>query len=209
MGPHDDAVVGRRRVAGPTALGWWMHPAVAEAVRGSRCETDEQSRQPSGVGGGVRGRPVTRAGRSCPHGVSRLFYSASLPTGMFGGGGGGLNPRKMKQMMEQMGIDMEDIDAEEVIIRTPDEELVFTDAEVQLMAAQGQKTYQVVGEPESRERGEGGSDDSATEESGDDNVVDADDVEIVAMRTGVDEDTAREALEDNDGDLADAVDQLE
>ena len=120
-----------------------------------------------------------------------------------------MNPRKMKQMMEQMGIDMEDIDAEEVIIRTPDEELVFTDAEVQLMAAQGQKTYQVVGEPESRERGEGGSDDSATEASGDDNVVDADDVEIVAMRTGVDEDTARDALEANDGDLADAVDELE
>ena len=121
-----------------------------------------------------------------------------------------MNPRKMKKMMEQMGIDMEDIDAEEVIIRTPDEELVFTDAEVQLMAAQGQKTYQVVGEPESRERGEGTADDSASDESGcDDDVVDADDVEIVAMRTGVDEDTAREALEDNDGDLADAVDQLE
>ncbi|MBX0346843.1 nascent polypeptide-associated complex protein [Haloarcula pellucida] len=132
---------------------------------------------------------------------------------MFGGGGGGMNPRKMKQMMEQMGIDMDDIDAEEVIIRTPDEELVFTDAEVQLMEAQGQKTYQVVGDPETRERGAGSDDvagDSETAESGDDGTaVDADDVELVAMRTGVDEETAREALEDNDGDLADAVDQLE
>ncbi|MBX0321763.1 nascent polypeptide-associated complex protein [Halomicroarcula sp. F13] len=132
---------------------------------------------------------------------------------MFGGGGGGMNPRKMKQMMEQMGIDMDDIDAEEVIIRTPDEELVFTDAEVQLMEAQGQKTYQVVGDPESRERGAGSDSESADEgdeASGDDgNVVDADDVELVSMRTGVDEETAREALEDNDGDLADAVDQLE
>ena len=51
------------------------------------------------------------------------------------GGGGGLNPRKMKQMMNQMGIDLEDIDAEEVIIRTPEEELVFHDAEVQRMDA--------------------------------------------------------------------------
>ena len=126
------------------------------------------------------------------------------------GGGGGMNPRKMKQMMEQMGIDMEDIDAEEVIIRTPDEELVFTDADVQLMEAQGQKTYQVVGDPESRALAAGeAADDGAAETSGDDNVVDADDVEIVAMRTGVDEDTAREALEANDGDLADAVDELE
>ena len=123
-----------------------------------------------------------------------------------------MNPRKMKKMMEQMGIDMEDIDAEEVIIRTPDEELVFTDAEVQLMAAQGQKTYQVVGDPESRERGEGGASaiESGDDDSGaSDSAVDEDDVELVAMRAGVDEDTAREALEANDGDLADAVDQLE
>ena len=153
------------------------------------------------------------------------------------GGGGGMDPRKLQQMMEQMGIDMEDIDAEEVIIRTPDEELVFTDAEVQLMAAQGQKTYQVVGEPESRKPGEsagtaaaGASETSeasettaesdearaAAEEPDDADEADTGpvsisegDVELVAMRAGVDEDTARQALEDNDGDLADAVDQLE
>ncbi|WP_284007540.1 nascent polypeptide-associated complex protein [Haloarcula pelagica] len=127
------------------------------------------------------------------------------------GGGGGMNPRKMKQMMEQMGIDMDDIDAEEVIIRTPDEELVFTDAEVQLMEAQGQKTYQVVGEPESRELGAGepNEDDTDADDGDDDSAIDADDVELVAMRAGVDEETAREALEANDGDLADAVDQLE
>jgi len=129
------------------------------------------------------------------------------------GGGGGMNPRKMKQMMEQMGIDMEDIDAQEVIIRTPDEELVFDDAEVQLMEAQGQKTYQVVGEPESRELGSGEGSAAAAEgdsdESDSTSGVDEDDVELVAMRAGVDEDTAREALEANDGDLADAVDELE
>ena len=125
-----------------------------------------------------------------------------------------MNPRKMKQMMEQMGIDMEDIDAQEVIIRTPEEELVFDDAEVQLMEAQGQKTYQVVGEPESRELGSGEGSAAAeeaddTDESASDSGVDEDDVELVAMRAGVDEDTAREALEANDGDLADAVDELE
>jgi nascent polypeptide-associated complex subunit alpha len=139
------------------------------------------------------------------------------------GGGGGMDPRKLQQMMEQMGIDMEDIDAEEVIIRTPEEELVFTDAEVQLMAAQGQKTYQVVGEPESRARDGTSSvaDETEAEADDDDESDEADaessgpvtisegDIELVAMRAGVDEDTARQALEDNDGDLADAVDQLE
>jgi nascent polypeptide-associated complex subunit alpha len=131
---------------------------------------------------------------------------------MFGGGGGGLNPRKMKQMMEQMGIDMEDIDAEEVIIRTDEEELVFTDAEVQLMEAQGQKTYQVVGEPESRALGSGeSSDESDSDDAGGSSggAFDAQDVEIVAQRGGVSEDEAREALEANDGDLAAAVADLE
>ncbi|MFB6073877.1 MAG: nascent polypeptide-associated complex protein [Haloarculaceae archaeon] len=131
-----------------------------------------------------------------------------------GGGGGGLNPRKMKQMMEQMGIDMEDIDAEEVIIRTPDEELYFSDAEVQLMAAQGQKTYQVVGDPETRERtDDGGAGDATTDDTAADDAagggIPEDDVELVAMRAGVDEDTAREALEETGGDLAAAVERLE
>jgi len=131
---------------------------------------------------------------------------------MFGGGGGGLNPRKMKQMMEQMGIDMEDIDAEEVIIRTPDKELYFTDAEVQLMEAQGQSTYQVVGEPEKRALDAGGADDEA-DTSADDatggSAIPGDDVELVAMRAGVDEETALEALQETDGDLAAAVERLE
>jgi len=130
---------------------------------------------------------------------------------MFGGGGGGLNPSKMKQMMEQMGIDIEDIDAEEVVIRTADEELVFTDADVQRMDAQGQQTYQVVGEPESRPRDEGaaGADEADAEEATADAGIPAADVEIVAQRTGASEADAREALKAVDGDLAGAVARLE
>ena len=131
---------------------------------------------------------------------------------MFGGGGGGLNPGKMKQMMKQMGIDIEELDAEEVIIKTPDEELVFTNAEVQLMDAQGQETYQVVGSPERRERGAGGSDpalDDADDASEGDQGIPQDDIDLVAQRTGAGEDAAREALEATDGDLAAAVERLE
>jgi nascent polypeptide-associated complex subunit alpha len=131
------------------------------------------------------------------------------------GGGGGLNPRKMKQMMNQMGIDLEDIDAEEVIIRTAEEELVFHDAEVQRMDAQGQQTYQVVGDPNTRPRGESGADgeqiEEASEGASDDETESAfseGDVEIVAARTGVSEAEAREALEES-GDLAAAVQKLE
>ena len=123
------------------------------------------------------------------------------------GGGGGMNPRKMKQMMNQMGIDLDDLDAEEVIIRTPEEELVFHDADVQRMDAQGQQTYQVVGEPDVRPRGEERAVEGDTDAAAEGGFSE-DDVEIVAMRTGVSEERAREALAET-GDLAAAVQRLE
>lgn len=126
------------------------------------------------------------------------------------GGGGGMNPRKMQQMMEQMGIDIKEIDAEEIVIRTGDEELVFEDADVQRMDAQGQATYTITGEPETRSAEEATplGDGSDTESGSPDGIPD-DDVAIVAQRTGASEAAAREALEETDGDLAAAVSQLE
>jgi nascent polypeptide-associated complex subunit alpha len=132
-------------------------------------------------------------------------------------GGGGMNPRKMKQMMKQMGIDVDELDAEEVIIRTGDEELYFADAQVTKMDAQGQETYQIVGEPESREStadavpaetDAAGSEAEVRDAAGDAEIPDAD-VEIVAQRAGVSEADAREALAAEDGDLAAAVSRLE
>jgi len=124
-----------------------------------------------------------------------------------------MNPRKMKQMMEQMGIDFEEIDAQEVVIRTEDEEYVFTDAQVNRMDAQGQQTYQVVGEPEIRERGAGESaaaegEDEAAEEAAGSEIPDSD-VQIVAQKAGVSESEARDALEATNGDLAAAISSLE
>ncbi|WP_416839580.1 nascent polypeptide-associated complex protein [Haloferax sp. DFSO52] len=121
-------------------------------------------------------------------------------------GGGGMNPRKMKQMMKQMGIDVTEIDAEEVVIKTADEELVFSDAQVTRMDAQGQETYQIVGEPETRALGAG---DDEAEESADEGGIPESDIEIVAQRAGVSKDEAREALEAEDGDLAAAIARLE
>ena len=132
---------------------------------------------------------------------------------MFGGrgGGGGLDPSKMQQMMKQMGIDIDEIDAEEVIIRTSDEELVFTDADVQRMGAQGQETYNIVGSPETRARGASEIDagDEAEETDDSEDGIPQDDIDLVAQRTGASKSAAREALEATDGDLAAAVERLE
>jgi len=133
-----------------------------------------------------------------------------------------MDPRKMQQMMEQMGIDMTEIDAEEIVIRTDEEELVFENTSVRRMDAQGQETYMIADSPsETRDRGgetdttaaipETGAD--ATEEdaaaaSGDDAIPQGD-VDLVAQRAGVSESAAREALEATDGDLAAAIERLE
>ncbi len=127
---------------------------------------------------------------------------------MFGGGrGGGLDPRKMQQMMEQMGIDVDEIDAEEVIIRTADEELVFADAQVTRMDARGQQTYQVIGEPESRDPS---GDDAEADDEADEDIhgFTDDDVDLIVTQTGASEDEAREALAE-EGDLAAAIARLE
>ncbi|ELY47930.1 nascent polypeptide-associated complex protein [Natronorubrum bangense] len=125
------------------------------------------------------------------------------------GGGGGLNPRKMEQMMKQMGIDVEDIEAEEVIIRTDEYDLVFDNAEVTKMDARGQETYQVIGSPEQVESGTAGAIAGADSDDDASSAIPDEDVDLVVARTGVSEDEAREALEENDGDLAAAVGSLE
>jgi len=128
------------------------------------------------------------------------------------GGGGGFDPRKMEQMMQQMGIDMDELDAEEVVIKTADAEYVFDAPDVTKMDARGQATYTVVGDPEERPRGAGGDAsavEAAEEDAADEGGIPAEDVEMVQMRTGASEAEAREALEDNDGDLAAAVAELE
>ncbi len=116
--------------------------------------------------------------------------------------GGGLNPRKLQQMMEQMGIDVTEIDATEVSIRTADgDELVFDAPDVTMMEAQGQRTYQIVGDPETKAA-------PVEDDTPSTSDIPDSDVELVAERTGVDADTARGALEATDGDLAAAIDRL-
>ena len=153
-----------------------------------------------------------RAFRGGGHAVATLLLARADQLCMFGGGG--MNPRKMQQMMKQMGIDVTDVEAEEVVIRTADEEYVFDAPTVQRMDAQGQETFQVVGDYDLRERGagdepaEGDADADADDGAGAD-AIPAADVEIVATRTGASEADARAALEATDGDLAAAVSRLE
>ncbi len=107
----------------------------------------------------------------------------------------GLNPRKMKQAMKRMGIQQQEIDAKEVIIRLEDREIVISNPQVSKVNMLGQETYQVVGEETERSL------------SSEPDISD-EDVKTVVDQTGASEDEARKTLEQTKGDLAEAVMKL-
>jgi len=112
--------------------------------------------------------------------------------------GGRMNPKQMKAMMKRMGIDQEEMPGvEEVIIKTKTKELVFKDAVVTAVSVQGQKTYQVVGIPEERER--------RREEGEEEGGVPEDDIKLVMSQTGCAAAEAKKALQETDGAPAEAI----
>ena len=119
--------------------------------------------------------------------------------------GGKMNKKQLRQMekqMKKMGMNMRDLeDVEQVVITLKDKEIVIKNAEVRIMKAMGQETYQIVGDAEERIKGS----DSSVEE-----VLEIydDDIDLVASQTGVSKDEAKKALEEADGDLAEAIMRL-
>lgn len=107
----------------------------------------------------------------------------------------GMNPRAMRSAMKRLGIQQQDIEATEVIIKTKDKEIVITNPSVAKVNMMGQETYQVVGEAEERSL-------EAEPE------ISEDDIKTVAEQAGVDEETAKKAIGKNKGDLAAAIIQL-
>ena len=104
---------------------------------------------------------------------------------------GKINPRQMNQMMRRLGISVKNIDnVEKIIIQTDSKEYIFENAEVSVMEAQGQKTYQIIGNPIIKER----SEDTLKE-----------DIKLVIDQTGKSEEEAKKALKESNGDIAEAI----
>ena len=103
-----------------------------------------------------------------------------------------MNPRQMKQAMKRMGIQQQDIEATEVVIKTPEKEIVIKEPQVAKVNMMGQETYQVVGQ--------------ATERAiSSEPEISEDDVKTVMEQTGVDEEKAKGAITKAQGDLASAI----
>ncbi len=98
-----------------------------------------------------------------------------------------LDDRQLRKMMKRMGINIKEIKAEKVIIETSDKKYLFKSPNVSIMDMKGQKTYQIVGTPEIITN------------------INEDDVNLVAEKTGKSKEEARKALEETNGDIAQAI----
>lgn len=103
----------------------------------------------------------------------------------------GMNPRQMKKLMKQLGIKMEELEeVEEVVLRMKGKEIILKEPTVTVMVVQGEKTYQIIpGSEEVREVLE----------------ISEEDIRLVMEQAGVDYNTAKKALEEAKGDLAEAI----
>ena len=111
-------------------------------------------------------------------------------------GTGRMHPKQVKQMMKRMGISTEEIkDVEQIIIKTSSKDYVFDKAEVTIMIVQNQKTFQIVGEPKIIEK-------EITLK------IPQEDIQLVAQQAGVSEEEAKRALEECNGEPAEAIIKL-
>ena len=103
----------------------------------------------------------------------------------------GMNPRQMNQMMKKLGINVKEIEnVKKVIIQTETKEYIINNAEVTIMDAQGQKTYQVTGKAQIKQLEE---------------EIPQVDIDLVAEQTGKSKAEAEKALKETDGDIAEAI----
>ena len=102
----------------------------------------------------------------------------------------GLNPKKMQAMMKQMGIAQEEIDANKVIIEKDDGNIVINNPSVVKINMQGQENFQISG-------------DISEQEQEENNIKE--DVQTIMEKVGCLEQEAKQALEKANGDLTEAL----
>jgi len=103
-----------------------------------------------------------------------------------------INPKQMEKMARQLGMKMEQIDAEQVIIKLQSGgEIIIDNPKVSRINMMGQDTFQVTGDVTEKP---GEEEDEFSEE----------DVEMVAEKAGVSNDEAKRVL-DETNDIAEAI----
>lgn len=99
-----------------------------------------------------------------------------------------LDPKKMQQVMKQLGMKQEDIEAERVIIECSDKNIIIENPNVQKVVMQGQESFQITGNISEQEKG-----------------ISEQDIEQVMEKAQVSREKAEKALKNSKGDLAEAI----
>ena len=108
---------------------------------------------------------------------------------------GKINPKQMEKMMKRMGIKVDEIDAQQVIIKCPDKDIIINNPSVVRTNVQGQDMFQISGK--------------ISESVSDASVeINEDDIKMVAEQAKVSDEKARRALEESNGDIAEAIMKL-
>jgi len=102
-----------------------------------------------------------------------------------------MNPIQMQKMMKQMGMKMEEIDANEVVIRCSDCKITISNPQVIIANIMGKKVYQISGEEVKESLG-------PKEE----------DIKLVMDQTGSDREAVIQKLKELDNDLAKVIMEL-
>ena len=111
---------------------------------------------------------------------------------------GKINPRKMKQMMDKMGMSMVPLEGvERIVITTATGNYVFDAAEVVAMTMQGVKTYQITGEPRFVAKAPAAP------------AISDEDVRLVMEQAKAPEEKVRKVLAETRGDIAEAILRLQ
>lgn len=100
-----------------------------------------------------------------------------------------INPKQLEKMAKRMGIQSSPVDAEEVIIKTQDKDIIINDPQVSKVNMMGQETWQITGQAEERPR----------------KPFTDDDIDTVVNQTGASPEEVKAALEAAHGDLAEAI----
>lgn len=99
----------------------------------------------------------------------------------------GMDPRLVKQAMKKMGMKQDDIPAIEVIIKTSDKQIIIRNPNVQKVTMMGEESFQITGDYEETS-----------------NISD-EDIQTVMDQTSCSKEEAKKALEKTQGDLAQAI----
>ena len=107
----------------------------------------------------------------------------------------GKSPRQARRLMKRMGMKVEEVtNVEQVIIKTATEVRVIDGPSVTLTSMQGEDIYQIIGGKVSKKK-----------LNAKELTISEEDVALVAQQARIDFETARKALEESKGDLAQAI----